>query len=211
MKKALLFLVVFACSFLCSAERRDALSLEGRWSYSFSYDNKICDLRGDRVVNRSSSNRTFRLSFFLSKYPYNGGTVYGYEVGACIYDYLRSGYQYNDINMRAEQFRHQQPPSGVYYPVIFVMESRNGVFGIVDYLTFRDSMYFSNSNVSYAMETSFREYDSLYASDPYDQIADGIEKIADSMAKIIIITNPRPAPPPPRHHHHHRRNRPPRR
>lgn len=223
MKK--LFIVILQASllFVCFAERRNALSLEGPWTYSFSYHNKGCNLRGDRVVNRSSYSRPFRLSLFLSKYPYSGGSIYGYEVGACLYNTLQNGYQYNDINLDFNYFRNEQPPSGVYYPVILVMEAKNGVYGIVDFLTFRDSMYFRNYlaeesyGTRYSNEVMFREYDAVGdGMDQYQQIAEGIEKIADSITKIIIVTSPPPPPPhprpaPPSPRHRHRRPRPPRR
>ena len=204
MRKYILFcFLITELFFSLTAERFDSLSLEGTWSFNF-YGRNSCSVYGERVVNRSRYSRSFILSFFLSKCPYSGGSIIGYEAGRKYYNYLSADYQYSDIIFAADNFRYEEPPSGVYYPVILVIDEKNGIYGVVDFITFRNTLYYRNSGYSYARrshEIYYRAYDSIRDDEVYDGTSDAIiqitEGVVDIIDSIIQLTSPKPPPSPP--------------
>lgn len=144
-KKKLLAAFIFAALlFRAIAENSPSISLEGTWSFSFSYDNKSCTVKGDKIVNHGDSPHFFKVALLLMDSECNGFPVLAYKVGEKSFSTLSPNYQYTDISFSANGFEKSQPKTGTYYPVIVLLCYKNGEYGATSYLTFPRTYYFEN-------------------------------------------------------------------
>lgn len=126
MKKILftLFIILFV--------KLSAQNFSGNWGYRIN-GNEI-NVYGDKIQNQNNggSTGTLKIVVYATDYPYDGGSLRGYNLFESKLEPLDGGYYYYDVSKTGWC---TYPPSGSYSITIVLMEYISYDYKIVDYVT----------------------------------------------------------------------------
>ena len=127
MKNLLILSLILFFSLALSAQ-----NLSGSWGYKI--DGNYITLYGDKIQNQNNGGTTgtLKVAIWATNYPYNGGTINGYNLYEYQLDPLDAGRYYYDISNTGWC---TYPPSGSYSLTILLLEYNGYSFEIVDYLS----------------------------------------------------------------------------
>ena len=125
--KKLLLLLLFIPLVNLSAQ-----NLSGNWGYKIN-GNEIT-VYGEKIQNQNNGGRTgtLKIVVYATDYPYNGGSLSGYNLFEKSFDPLNGGYYYYDVSKTGWC---TYPPNGSYSITIVLMEYISYDYKIVDYVT----------------------------------------------------------------------------
>tara|TARA_B110000211_G_scaffold198795_1_gene228888 strand:+ start:1120 stop:1530 length:411 start_codon:yes stop_codon:yes gene_type:complete len=109
-----------------------AQNLSGNWGYRINGDE--ITVYGDEIQNQNNGGRTGTLKIvaYATDYPYNGGSLSGYNLFETSFEPLDGGYYYQDVSKTGWC---TYPPKGSYSITIVLMEYISYDYKIVDYVT----------------------------------------------------------------------------
>lgn len=120
------------------------LKISGNWSYSIDYSQQTVYIKGDKIENLLTSEKSdmINISLCLTKSKYSGGTIDGYILASFNLDQLPGGYYYKDIEKLLNY--NVTPPSKNYYVTLLLSEKSEDGFVIIDYLNFDELIAFDS-------------------------------------------------------------------
>ena len=109
-----------------------AQNLSGNWGYRIN-GNEIT-IYGDKIQNQNNGGRTGTLKIvaYATDYPYNGGSLSGYNLFESSLETLDGGYYYYDVSKTGWCTYSSK---GSYSITIVLMEYISYDYKIVDYVT----------------------------------------------------------------------------
>jgi len=108
-------------------------SLTGPWRWQSSYEGGTVEIDVAKISHRRTGNTgTLKLAVWLTKAPYSGGTLSGYEIGEVRKDPLKPGFYYENVKNVA---RFVPPPAGSYYASLVLSEWSDGQYRVVAHLS----------------------------------------------------------------------------
>ena len=112
-----------------------AQNFSGDWGYRIN-GNEI-NVYGDEIQNQNNggSTGTLKIVVYATDYPYDGGSLRGYNLFESKLEPLDGGYYYYDVSKTGWC---TYPPSGSYSITIVLMEYISYDYKIVDYVTMND-------------------------------------------------------------------------
>ncbi|MFK7911975.1 MAG: hypothetical protein AB8F34_15445 [Akkermansiaceae bacterium] len=109
--------------------------MRGPWSWRASYEGGTVKMNVAKISHtRRGLTGTLKLSVWLTKSPYRGGSLRGYEIGQVRKGQLKAGFVFNNVRNTA---KFKPPPAGTYYASLVLSESNGQNFSVVSYLTDR--------------------------------------------------------------------------
>lgn len=107
-------------------------SLEGPWSWRYSYEGGTVDMTVAKISHRRTANTgSLKLSVWATRQPYDGGKLNGFEIGEVQKKALPAGYSYTNVSNTG---KFTPPPNGTYYLTLILTEFRDGGYVIVGHL-----------------------------------------------------------------------------
>lgn len=142
----------------------NGVELSGNWGYQIDYSQQNVRITGAKIENKATEGKsgTVKLSLYLTKTKYSGGSITGYALIDYQLDQLQGGYYYHDIN-RTINF-NVNPPSGNYYVTLLLMEYTDNGFVIKDYLCFDDLLAFDDRRTERTLNAVAAGLNSIYNS-----------------------------------------------
>jgi hypothetical protein len=116
-------------------------TMEGPWRYQASNEGGTVEMQVAKISHRRTGNTgSLKLAVWLTKAPYRGGQLHGWEIGQVRKDPLKPGFVYNDVKNVAKYVR---PPAGDYYGSLVLFESDGQEFKVMAWLTTSEAAHFS--------------------------------------------------------------------
>jgi hypothetical protein len=107
-------------------------SMKGPWRWQTSYEGGTVDMSVAKISHRRTGNTgTLKLSVWLTEAPYDGGRLYGYEIGSVRKDALKPGFGYNEVKNVA---KFVPPPAGLYYANLILSEWSDDAYRVVAWI-----------------------------------------------------------------------------
>lgn len=109
-------------------------TLGGAVSWKSSIEGGTVDINVGKISHhQKGTTGSLKLAVWVTKQPYNGDELRGWEIGSVIKDGLKPGFSYNDVKNVA---KYVPPPAGTFYSVIVLYEFRSDkTYHLVDWRT----------------------------------------------------------------------------
>jgi len=128
------------------ARLSSGVTFDGAWSYTIDYSKEEISINGGSIINKNAnSTDKLRYALIFMNSPYdNNKEAEGWPLCEKDLEPLKGNSHYENIHDTLV-FK-DQPPDGTYYTVLVLLESYDGIYGIVDCLTFDRKFSFVNQN-----------------------------------------------------------------